>query len=160
MFLAAPSVHHLFRSLQHHLAGRPLTSFEDVDSIFLRSFFRSGIRQPPERWRKYIKSVMNAHVRPSLFMERIKYRVFLNLLRVIPSLLNVRKRKYATIEKNIFGIYTLNSFQTIDNCSDPVGICYYRAFMSILRERTVDVLLQVSKKSRNSRTRDKRFETT
>ena len=55
---------------------------------------------------------------------------------------------------------TFNSFWTIDNCSEPIGGCYSRAFMSILRERTVDVLLQVSKKSRNSQTRDKRFETT
>ena len=29
--------------------------------------------------------VMNAHVRPSLFMERIKSRVFLNPLRIVPS---------------------------------------------------------------------------
>ena len=31
--------------------------------------------------------------------------------------------------------------------------------MSVLRERTVDVLLQVSKKSHNSQTRDKSMET-
>ena len=54
----------------------------------------------------------------------------------------------------------INSFWTIDNCSEPIGGFYSRAFMSILRDRTVDVLLQVSKKSRNSQTRDKRFQTT
>ena len=31
-------------------------------------------------------------------------------------------------------------------------LLFSRVFMSILRERTVDVLLQVSKKSRNSQT--------
>ena len=58
-----PSDYHLFRSLQHHLARRHFTSFEDVDRSITKfihskspSFFRSGILQLPGRWRKCIES--------------------------------------------------------------------------------------------------------
>lgn len=59
----APTDFHLFRSMQHELAG---CRFKNVDQIrdFVKnylaskpiSFYRSGIRQLPERWQKVISN--------------------------------------------------------------------------------------------------------
>lgn len=57
----APSDYHLFRSLQNHLNGKRFKSLNDVkselDKFFAakpKSFYRHGIMQLPERWRKII----------------------------------------------------------------------------------------------------------
>lgn len=59
----APSDYHLFRSLQHHVADSHFTSVEEVEKNIVEfidskqpSFFRSGIRQLPERWQKCVES--------------------------------------------------------------------------------------------------------
>lgn len=59
----APSDYHLFRALQHHLTDSRFKSDEEVEKSldeFINSkppsFFRSGIRQLPERWKKCIDS--------------------------------------------------------------------------------------------------------
>jgi len=56
-----PSDYHLFQALQHHLVDshfkeeieRSIKKFIDSKQP---SFFRNGIRQPPERWQKCVKS--------------------------------------------------------------------------------------------------------
>lgn len=57
----APSDYYLFRSLQHHLADSQFKTIDDVQksmSIYIDSkspsFFRTGIRQLPEKWVKCI----------------------------------------------------------------------------------------------------------
>ena len=59
----SPSHYHLFKSLQHHLADTHFDSTEEIEKSlvdFIDSkppfFFRSGIRQLPERWRKCVES--------------------------------------------------------------------------------------------------------
>jgi transposase len=59
----APSDYYLFQALQHHLTDSRFKSVEDVEKSLdkfinskLPSFFRSGIRQLPERWKKCIDS--------------------------------------------------------------------------------------------------------
>ncbi|MEZ0498455.1 ArsR family transcriptional regulator [Sphingomonas sp. IW22] len=55
----APTDYHLFRSMQHFLAGQHFKNVSEIREFldnFLaskpRSFYRSGIRQLPERWKK------------------------------------------------------------------------------------------------------------
>lgn len=57
----APSDYYLFRSLQHHLADSQFQNIEDVKKSIAKyieskspSFFRTGIRQLPEKWIKCI----------------------------------------------------------------------------------------------------------
>lgn len=57
----APSDFHLFRSMQHTLSGQQFTKVEDIKKCiddFIaskpRSFFRSGIRNLPDRWGKVL----------------------------------------------------------------------------------------------------------
>jgi histone-lysine N-methyltransferase SETMAR len=59
----APSDYHLFRSLQHHLTDSQFKSVEQIEksldefiALTPTSFFRSGIRQLPERWQKCVQS--------------------------------------------------------------------------------------------------------
>ncbi|KAL6726917.1 hypothetical protein Aduo_008845 [Ancylostoma duodenale] len=56
---AAPSDYHLFRSLQHYLAGKRLTNVEEVKDRLTRffeskpaQFYRNGIEKLPEIWRR------------------------------------------------------------------------------------------------------------
>lgn len=57
----APSDFHLFRSLQHHLTDSRFKTFEEIEKCVVDyidskppSFYREGIRQLPERWRKCV----------------------------------------------------------------------------------------------------------
>ena len=58
----APSVYHLFRSLQNHLNGKTFDSNEAVKNEFIQffasknqSFYESGIMKLTERWQKVIE---------------------------------------------------------------------------------------------------------
>ncbi|CAK9801295.1 Mariner Mos1 transposase [Anthophora quadrimaculata] len=59
----APSDYHLFRSLQHHLTDTEFKTIEDVQKHLDQyiaskppSFYREGIRNLPNKWRKVIES--------------------------------------------------------------------------------------------------------
>jgi histone-lysine N-methyltransferase SETMAR len=59
----APTDYHLFRSLQHFLAGKTFKTKEDIEEsigLFFSSkpieFFEHGIEQLPMRWRDVVKS--------------------------------------------------------------------------------------------------------
>ena len=59
----APSDYHLFRSLQHYLAGKTFENSEEIHgaiSGFFNAktevFYRSGIEKLPERWRAVVTS--------------------------------------------------------------------------------------------------------
>ncbi|CAK9803683.1 Mariner Mos1 transposase [Anthophora quadrimaculata] len=58
-----PSNYHLFRSLQHYLVDSHFKSLEEVGKSineFIQSkppsFYRNGIRQLPEKWKKCVES--------------------------------------------------------------------------------------------------------
>ena len=62
----APSVYHLFRSLEHSLREQSFEDVEDLknhlDDFFAsksQSFYRDGIRQLPIKWQKVVTNKGN-----------------------------------------------------------------------------------------------------